>query len=744
MDFLSNTGRVRHVHFAGIGGVGMSGLAWIMRELGCTVTGCDIATGGHSPDHLNGVDLLVRTSAIPEPEPEIAEAIKRGIPVMRRGELLAHITRRIDTIAVCGTHGKTTTATFIASILRRLAPEKTAWCIGGTSAELPTVAGGVVGENSTLVAEADESDGTLALYTPHITVLTNIDPDHLEHFSGIEELEATFAAALSATRHAVIYNADHQRVRQILWSVGKNKITSFGFSETADYRISDFSHDEHGCVFILTSNGESKQLRLPFPGQHNALNAAAAIAAVCESGFGFDEVCVSLQKIETLPARRFEKIGNPRGFTVISDYAHHPVEIKALINAAKTLPDTKRIVAVFEPHRYTRTKALGAEFATAFDGVDVLVLCPVYAASEAPIAGGMIEDLYAKIKNCEIAKLRKHGVFENCEIPIREIILARSLDDAEKYVRVILREGDVVLCVGAGNVDRIAPTISNFKISKFHNSAIRVGSYGVPAFVPNGISVVKTTEELREIVMRGDAHVIGAGTNTLIAPTGFHGRLIKLEGREFDFMDGSGDPSHIVGAATPGAKLLEFCRANGLSGLEFMTGIPGLVGGWLAMNAGTKHGCFCDAVVSVRAMTRDGEIREISKSELNASYRACPGLRGMIALSVELRLKKSTPEAVTEKMGVARAARFDFSGMRTAGSVFKNPPGGKTAGQILDEAGCKGLRVGGAYVCERHANIIAADEGATASDVLALIGIMKMRARESSGAELETEVEILA
>ena len=198
-----------------------------------------------------------------------------------------------------------------------------------------------------------------------------------------------------------------------------------------------------------------------------------------------------------------------------------------------------------------------------------------------------------------------------------------------------------------------------------------------------------------------------------------------------------------IGAATPGAKLFGYCRENGLSGLEFMAGIPGMCGGWLAMNAGTKQGCFCDAVESVTAMKPDGEIVELSRGDLRASYRECPGLRGMVALSVKLRLTQSTPEAVAAAMDSARAKRFDFGGMRTAGSVFKNPPGDKTAGQILDAAGCKGLRVGGAYVCERHANIIAADVGATASDILALIGIMRKRAFDSSGVELELEVEVV-
>ena len=806
-------------HFVGAGGVGMAGVALLLKCLGWRVSGCDSKLGdtaawlaangvalceGHSPAHISALDpargIIVRTPAVPDSAPEIAAAAARGIPIFRRGEALAAITRRVDTLAICGTHGKTTTSTLAASILKKLAPESAAWCIGGTSRNLPAVAGvGAAGlakrgasaqaapaeccAPARLVIEADESDGTLALYSPFATVLTNIDPDHLEHFSGIEELESAFASALAATRRRVIYCADHPRAAAVAHGAWERvasaspsapppappssaspppspapsprlKPLSFGFAKSADWRITDFAENARGIVFTLTpppecapecapsSGGDAEAprsqpasavLRLAIPGRHNALNAAAAAAAACELGFAFHAVCRALSETAALPARRFELIGNPCGFAVVSDYSHHPEEIAALVRTAKTVFAGRRLLAIFEPHRYTRTRALGADFPAAFAGVDELALCPVYAASEPPLAGGTSADLYAQFRKAAAADAR---------IPIP--VLARSLAEAEDFARAILRPGDAVLCVGAGDIGALAPRLAAAPLPSSAPEFPRIGGYGVPAPALGGIEEVATRTRLAAVAESGPFHILGAGTNTFPAPAGCRAKIVRLAGAGFDFIKRDGDAALQVGASASGARLLAFCRDNGLSGLEFMTGIPGACGGWLAMNAGTRDGCFCDAVESVAAMSADGKTRELSRADLNASYRSCPGLKGLTAMAMTLRLRPAPPEEIAAAMRAASLRRFDFGGLRTCGSVFKNPPAGPSAGQILDAAGCKGLRIGGAFVSDRHANIIAADSGATASDILALMEIMRARALAASGIALELEVRMAA
>lgn len=747
------------VHFTGIGGIGMAGVAYILKRLGWEVTGCDAINNpmvkwltslgipveiGNAPSHVTSLDqkrdMLIRTPAVALSSLEIAEARNRRVNVYDRGILLAALSGLYNTISICGTHGKTTTSSFLAGILQHIMPEKTSWCIGGVSPHLGTVAGGVSLENKSdrgiLVAESDESDGTLALYTPQITVLTNLDLDHLEHFRDAEDLEDTFRSVLSRTTGCIVYCADHPRASAIASEKYNAKAVSYGLSPDSDYRIFNSITTELSCSFMLAKKGEQTvNVTIGVPGRHNILNASAAIAAACESGIGFKEACTALEKTAALPARRFERIGNPDGFIVISDYSHHPTEIAALIEATHNLPH-KRILAIFEPHRYTRTKILLSSFPAAFIGVDVLVICPVYSASENAICGGTSADLYAEFRT---------KAADDIKIPIP--ILAKSLETATAYVKAILQPGDIVLVIGAGDVNMIAPEIAAAHPVTVLPQELRLGAFGTVAIAPK-MKAVRHVEELQHIVKSGDFCVIAGGTNSFVPATGCHAKLIRLAGSKFDFTsvlkDTFGEVIVEVGAAEQGPGFLRFCSERGFSGLEYMAGIPGMCGGWLAMNAGTRFGTFCDSVDSVTAVSPEGELKTLDVSELNASYRSCSGIKGHIAIAIKLRLRKSTPALVRRAMDEALTNRMDFSGIRTGGSVFKNP--GEPlppAGMILERAGCKGLTIGGAYVTDRHANVIAAEQDATASDVYALMHMMRERAFESSGIRLEPELRIL-
>ncbi len=822
-------------HFVGIGGVGMAGLAWLLRRLGSEVSGCDAkpdaptcawlraggirVLGAHDAAHVAAEkpDLVVRTPAVHDDNPELAAARAAGVPVVARGELLAGLSARFRTAAVCGSHGKTTTSTFLATILRALAPDETAWCIGGASRSLGAVAGGGVAARESeslppsaaseslkvrksenrpsdfqdlqdlqdlqdrgaaakppfLVAEADESDGTLARYTPALLVVTNVDLDHVDRFPSVEAFEEVFRRAIARTTGPVVFCADAPRASALARASCHAPLVSFGFSEGSDFRILDWSPDgSGGQSFRLApppAAAPPVEVHLPVPGRHNALNAAAAIAAAAALGFPPAAAAQALERSAALPARRFERVGSPAGFEVVSDYSHHPSEIRALVETARGVPH-KRLVGVFQPHRYTRTKTFLEDFPPAFAGLDALVLCPVYAASEPPLAGGSSADLYAAFRaaaarNAAVAS-RKVEMSESRPSDLQDLqtpasaalpptpVYAESLDDAFAWFAANLREGDLVLVVGAGDVESLAPRIAAMRPADAPPPEPRLSGYGTAAPVARLVEV-DSWDELRDVLRAARAAgetpaVVGAGTNTLVAATGCSRTVVRLRPLErtakppVDFREDGGAVLVDADAALPGAALLAECRTRGWSGLEALVGIPGTVGGWLAMNAGTRFGSFCDRVETVCAMEADGTVRLLSRAELAPGYRSCPGLAGRIALAVRLRLDPATPEAIAARMAELAAKRFDFRGLRTCGSVFRNPPAPlPPAGKLADDAGCKGLRVGGAFVSDRHANVIAAGPGATASDVQALVALVRERVRAASGVDLEPELRIL-
>ncbi|MCX7007671.1 MAG: UDP-N-acetylmuramate--L-alanine ligase, partial [Kiritimatiellaeota bacterium] len=469
------------VHFAGVGGVGMAGLAHLLAARGFTVSGCDAAPSrvtdwptrhgvavqiGHNAAHITpDLAWLVRTPAVAAGAPEILAAQARHLPVLARGVVLPALLQTFPySIAVAGTHGKTTTTAMIAQLLQAagLAP---AFAIGGEVDSLGGVA--AMGQGRHIVVEADESDGTLALYAPDIAVVTNIEFDHMEHFGGEPELVGCFQRFIKQARR-VIYGADDPRAASLCGGG-----ISFGFAEGADFRAVNIELSARASAFDVLRRGEKLcRLHLPVPGRHNILNALAACAAVSEVFQGLEKETGSFSKdwkkegsdfpslgknhaeiskpwktlagifqaLENFcPARRrFEVVSEAGGVLVISDYAHHPTEVRALVAAARGL--NRRLAAVFQPHRYTRTLALGADFPGAFAGVDEVVLAPVYAASEAPLAGGTSHDLARHFAQSGVARLRE----------------VESLEAAWFYLRASLKPDDVLLVVGAGDVEKIA------------------------------------------------------------------------------------------------------------------------------------------------------------------------------------------------------------------------------------------------------------------------------------------------
>ena len=438
------------VHLMGVGGIGMAGVARLLAARGLAVTGCDggaprtlawlrscgiPATTGHAPAHLDGVDWAVFSPALQPGHPERVAAGNKGIPLYRRGQVLPVLAELWKTVAVSGTHGKTTTSAMIAHVLRACGADPS-WCIGG---ELPPDgAPAGIGKSDWLAIEADESDGTLAHYAPAIAVITNVEFDHMEHFASKEAMVECFRT-FARQAPAVVFCADDPEAVRIGSAAGG---VSYGFAAGADFRAEILEAKPAGTRFAVQApGGRSATVFLPLPGRHNVLNALGALAACDRCGLALESACAALADF-ALPKRRFEPVAEARDIRIVADYAHHPSEIRALIDAAKQA-GAERIWAVFQPHRYTRTLALGAEFPPAFAGVAGVVLAPVYAASEPPLAGGTAEDL--------LKHFWRHGG------PPTE--LAKNLEEAAALVVARWKSGDWVLVVGAGDVEDVGPML---------------------------------------------------------------------------------------------------------------------------------------------------------------------------------------------------------------------------------------------------------------------------------------------
>jgi len=624
----------------GIGGVGMAGVAFLLKQAGYEVTGCDKystprtrwleAHGipvaiGHSPSHLDGIEELVVTPAVPREAPELVGAHERELVVRHRGEVLAELVNAAFGIAICGTHGKTTTSTFTSKLLRSLGDDPS-WCIGGETGEMP-VAGVASTPKRPLVVEADESDGTLALYRAKILVVMNMDYDHPEHFPNEDAYRACYQTAM-----------DQAELVIKAWEL-----------DASDY----------------------PELPTLVNGAHNVVNARAAIEVALRLGHSPAAIRAVLpQALSELPDRRFQTIWKSDDLTVVTDYAHHPRELACAVAMAAALKP-RRLRVLFQPHRYTRTQALCAQFPAAFDAADEIVLIPVYAAFEEPLPGGDIADLYL--------------AFRDHSPTSAKVKLARSAHEAWRHIYLTREPGDLVLLAGAGDIIALLPEIQTDLAS---NSSL---------------------------ITHHSSFYIGHGSNTWRSDLATDERFLPTTGP----------------AAGAGATLH----------IPWMAGIPGTIGGWTKMNAGAFGHSISEVIRRVKV---DG--KWLDRDECGFAYRHSD-IQGEIQ-DVEFDFSHADfPDPTLPGNGSAIATlAADYLSRRrkfpagTKGSVFKNPEGGVPAGQLLEAAGGKQLRVGGAQVWEEHANVIVAGTDATASDFLALARLMARAVWFKYGIKLEPEV----
>jgi UDP-N-acetylmuramate--alanine ligase len=436
----------RRIHVVAIGGAGMSAIATVLAQMGHRVTGSDLAPSdtvrdrlaalgitvvvGHDAANVGDAEVLAISTAVPPDNPEVVEATRRDLPVVRRGELLAAMCATRPAIAVAGTHGKTTTSSMLAVALRGAGLDPS-FIVGGDVAELG--GGAHWGSGESFVVEADESDGTFIAFPRAAAIVTNVEPDHLEHYGGFGPLLDAFGRLVHETDGPVVICQDDPLAAEL--ASGTDSVT-YGTAPESDWRMIDLRPEHGGSAWRLERDGrDAIDLRVPVPGDHNARNATAAAVMALEIGADPAAVAASLAAYGGV-ARRYEQRGGAGGVTFVDDYAHLPTEVRAAIGAARQ-GGHRRIVAVFQPHRYSRTERLWRTFADAFEGVDVLVLTDVYTAGEAP-RPGIDGTLVLR------AVLDAH--------PRQHIVYLPTLDDLAVHVPRVLRAGDLCLSLGAGDL----------------------------------------------------------------------------------------------------------------------------------------------------------------------------------------------------------------------------------------------------------------------------------------------------
>ncbi|MCF6234136.1 MAG: UDP-N-acetylmuramate--L-alanine ligase [Rhodobacteraceae bacterium] len=444
-------GDIGPIHFVGIGGIGMSGIAEVLLNQGYVVQGSDlketritnrlaklgaIVFVGQKAENLEKAEVVVISSAIKPGNPELDEARRMGLPVVRRAEMLAELMRLKSNIAVAGTHGKTTTTTMMAELMTA----------GGFD---PTVVnGGIIhaygsnarmGQGEWMVVEADESDGTFNRLPATIAIITNIDPEHMEHWGDFDALREGFHDFVSNIPFygLAVCNTDHPEVQALVGRITDRRVTTYGFNAQADVRGVNLTYKKGVAHFDIALQGEEAEIlgcTLPMPGDHNVSNALSAVAVARHLGMKGDEIRAALAAFGGVN-RRFTRVGEINGVTIIDDYGHHPVEIAAVLKAARQACEG-RVIAVHQPHRYTRLASLFDDFCACFNEADVVAIADVFGAGEDPIKGASRDDL--------VAGLIAHGH--------RHARAIRDEDDLVRLVREQGKPGDMVVCLGAGTI----------------------------------------------------------------------------------------------------------------------------------------------------------------------------------------------------------------------------------------------------------------------------------------------------
>jgi UDP-N-acetylmuramate--alanine ligase len=752
---LTDRGNPLHIHLIGVAGSGMSGLALLLLGMGHKVSGCDRVTTREtermqtiglqfsSPQTahcVEGADIVVYSSAIKPGNPAYDAAVDAKIPLLRRAECLAAILHTKKGIVVSGTHGKTTTSSMTAHVLRE-AEQKPSHYVG---AEIP-----ILGANAKwsedgeyMVAEGDESDGTLALYHPEHSIILNIEAEHLDFYRDLDHIKEVFTQLADQTSGKIVYCAEDPVAHEVC--ADRGYAISYGW-EDADFTATDIRDLKGSSAFTVTKNGVVLgDIELGIPGRHNVLNALGAIALADCCGAEFSKVARALATFAGAK-RRFETKYLSKDYRIVDDYGHHPSELAATLQTARSLKPS-RVVVLFQPHRYTRTQALADDFGKVLQAADRVFITNVYAASEQPIEGVSGQTL--------VEAMERHGDIRVTHVP--------DLATAHHVVGNALEPGDLFITLGAGNVHEVGTKIAaDLKILEEMRGLMPEGEIdgrlyepmrkhttmlvGGPAqywLEPHGFyAFAFLVGYCRE---RGiPVRVVGRGSNLLVRDGGIRGAVIHPSGGVFSEVTVDGKGYVTAGAGVRLKKLASAAGGHGIGGFEWMEGIPGNVGGALRMNAGAMGAETFDQVVRVTFLDEDGVIRTRERDEIVSQYRNVPELRRNFALQAVFKGKPDKPENIKARWEESREKRRSSQPIAaSAGCVFKNPEV-IAAGRLVDSMGLKGSSNGNAAVSESHGNFIVNTGGATATEIIQLIESIQVKAKTERYVDLETEVKIL-
>ena len=742
----------RHVHLIGVAGSGMSGIAALLLGLGHKVSGSDkvdtveverlikkglVFHSPHSSECIHGADIVIYSSAIKAGNPAFDAATGQKIPMARRADALAAIMDSKKGIIVCGMHGKTTTSAMAAHVLRA-GGFKPCHYVG---AEIPILGTNARwdSEGEWFVAEGDESDGTLINYHPEHAIVLNIEPEHLDFYKDLTAIDAVYYRLISQTAGKVFYCADDEGAQRVCAS--HPRAISYGLSAEAHYQITNLTTENFKSRFTVSRHGKALgEVLLNIPGAHNAVNALAALALASEIGQSFESIAAALEAFRGAK-RRFEVIYDSPRQTIIDDYGHHPTEIAATLATART-GGHGRVIAMFQPHRYTRTQALKDAFGRAFALADHVFVSDIYPASEKPIPGISGQTL--------VDAMLAAGHTSATHVP--------DIARIHQAAAALAEDGDLILSLGAGNIheagyrlaqdlkmrDTLQSVMGAGRIKLYEplskHTTMRIGG-------PAQFWVEPESEEGFADLVRHcfdeniPLMVIGRGSNLLVRDGGIPGVVAHLSRGDFQRHEVNGTEI-TAGVGVKFKQLSALARSASITGFEWMEGIPGNLGGGLRMNAGAMGIQTFDQVVRVRFCDQDGNIFTRTPKELDVHYRSVPMLRTNYALSAVIAGNPGTQTEIDETIAGSLAKRRSSQPIAaSAGCIFKNPSE-IPAGRLIEELGLKNFSVGHARVSEIHANFIVNDGGATSEDVLTLIKEIQTAAQRTRGIELETEVQI--
>ncbi len=762
--------------------MGMAPLALYLRSAGHQVCGCDDHPRPEVAALLRraGLELLpptavppqttrvVFSSAVPPAHPVRQAAEGRRLPILRRGRLLAEISARHRLVAVVGSHGKTTTTALLVSALGSQ-HFPVSHVLGGLfqGDSLPPAA--FTAESDWLVAEVDESDGTIEHFSPEVTVVVNFDWDHPDHYRTAADLEEAFGRLFSRTRGAVLIPVGDPVLERLAPRAprvlrygpgGDLEIVSHQTFENSQKLSLDgplLASGSNSSLATHHSSLASVAVTVAATGPFNRHNSLAALAAsILITGSAPAGECLA-----SFPGvrRRQNVLFERPGLTVLEDYAHHPAEIAALFTHARERWPERRLVCVFQPHRYTRTRQYRADFARVLDRADVVVLKETYAASEVPLEYGHASDILALMAH------PKAAIVENFEALSATLDRATAPASNSSLITHHSSLASVVLFVGAGDIEEWGHETARRLLGREQwwtslrtalspetllerdaplGSRTTLGVGGRAAFYaePAGEADLSyLLGSLRSAAM--PFFILGRGSNLIVDDEGYAGLVIRLSGAAWCRLENLGGGRLLAGAGVSLKKLCAFAGQEGLGGFEFLEGIPGTVGGSLRMNAGAMGGWIFDVVAEVRLMTREGDIHHLPRSRFHVDYRSCAELKDAVALGAVLEGVPALPADIRTRMAaLAEKRKGSQPRAASAGCAFKNPAG-DSAGRLIDSLGLKGRSVGQAEVSPVHANFIVNRGAATSADVLALLRDIRCEVKTRSGIELEPEVLLL-